>query len=110
MQSLLDKYKSNIANEIRQIEENRRQFLLDYKLYQISQNEGMSEAPQAVVNFNEIDGELKQANGNKTTLVETSYEDEEPCIVYSLQDYEILEDWSIIKMHNDISRTISTEC
>lgn len=104
MQSLLEKYKTNIETEIRQLEENRRQFLLDYDLHKISQNIHEKSDVQ-------IEEELPpESYGNDNDCQDMVNREEQPYIVYSLQDYEILEDWSIIKMHNDLSRAVSTQC
>ncbi len=105
MQSLLEKYKSNIENEIRQLEENRRQFLLDYDLHKISQN--VHEEPNVPLVEEEVNSESFDDEENCHDMLNR---EEQPYIVYSLQDYEILEDWSIIKMHNDLNRAVSTQC
>jgi hypothetical protein len=73
---LLERQISKIQNEIRELEESRRQFLLDYNLDLLSQNE---------------------ANLSSLLRPDASY------IVYSLNDYDILEDLSIINMHNNLN-------
>jgi len=103
MQSLLEKYKSNIENEIRQLEENRRQFLLDYDLHKISQNVH----EEADIPIEEDLNENEDENSYSEMFNKCK---EQPYIVYSLQDCEILEDLSIIRMHNDLSRAVSTQC
>jgi hypothetical protein len=89
----------------------------------MSQNESES---NNLVNDDEIDNETnsnlilkdednegKRMRDEETeAIIDNSYmsnNTEQPYIVYSLKDYEILEDWSIIKMHNDL-RTVTTEC
>ena len=63
---LFTKQVNTVEDEIRKLEESRRQFLLDNEL----------------------------ASSSSPTLLPVG-----PYIVYSLQDYDILEDISIIKMH-----------
>lgn len=63
---LFTKQVTTVEEEIRKLEESRRQFLLDNEL----------------------------ASSASPTLLPAG-----PYIVYSLQDYDILEDISIIKMH-----------
>ena len=66
---LYNKYVENVEDEIRKLEESRRQYLLDNEL----------------------------ATNASATLLPGG-----PYIVYTLQDYDILEDISIIKMHNNL--------
>lgn len=119
MQSLLDKYKQNIENEIRQLEENRRQFFLDYELHQLylqSEQQNSEEQHQHIMDqenhlMDEINGNEKMAEDMKvnTTSAYSCYENS--FIVYTIPDQELLEDLSIIKMHNELSRcAVSTEC
>lgn len=124
MQSLLDKYKSNIESEIRQLEENRRQFELDFKLHHLNQtklNNELHEEQQNHHKLNEQEEEQEndphdQGNGSDPEFddhfgMTTAYNNyENPCIVYAIHDQEMLEDLSIIQMHNELSRTVSTEC
>lgn len=120
MQSLLDKYKQNIENEIRQLEENRRQFLVDYELHQLyiqaeQEREQRNEEHQhAMDQENHLLGEINE-NEEMTedmgvpTSAYSCYENN--YIVYTIPDQELLEDLSIIKMHNELSRcAVSTEC
>jgi len=132
-QSLLDKYKANIEKEIRQLEENRRQFILDYSYYQMCQygrlsddedesNDAATTGDWERKESGPIDQEdqasctkssssNKQAPiGNTATLTTPLNLSGTSIIVYSLQEYEILEDYSIIKMHKNLNRSISTEC
>ncbi len=129
-----------MENEIKQLKEKRRQFLVDYNYYQLSNNgyiENESEDVNNLLNKFEnheksspvegsnivqpiINGmkeepiKSKRINGKKTTvksptaiITNNNCSNLSPCvlpgapfIVYSLQDYDILEDWSIIKMHS----------
>lgn len=114
MQSLLDKYKSIIENEIRQMEENRRQYLLDYNLHQ-NQLQKQSNTTNETNDISEVCTSQEIINNDCDSTIhsiQSSYngDDDMPPIVYELQDYEILEDWSVIKMYNDLNRTVSTEC
>ena len=125
--------------EIKQLKEKRRQFLLDYHLYQLNQNgfieneentdttgneqcDDENECPtesKSVTNADpdvvvkEEPGKFAKRNSNNTTPNSKSKANTKsptsfspvifqgaPIIVYSLQEYDILEDWSIIKMHS----------
>jgi amino acid permease len=106
-----------IENEIRNLEESRRQFIVDYGIYQIKETGS----------FNSFDIDSKQKSnkhqmksrhnsslsiggGTGGTAVASStgsfISSGSPFIVYSLHDYDILEDWSIIKMHSNLSNNL----
>lgn len=122
MQSLLDKYKSNIENEIRQLEENRRQFELDFKLHHLNQSTIEADSKQQENNFNQEEQENDHQDRQNVSdsddnfdianpAIGSSYNNyEHPCIVYTIHDQEMLEDLSIIQMHNELNRTVSAEC
>ncbi len=124
-----------MENEIKQLKEKRRQFLLDYNYYQLNNTgyiENECEDANNLLNNerpNPVDStqptltsikdepiKSKRINGKKTTTRSPTTiinnnnccANLSPCalpgapfIVYSLQDYDILEDWSIIKMHSN---------
>jgi hypothetical protein len=134
---LFDKQLAKIESEIRQLEENKRQFLLDYNLFKLNQNGCFDDGNILLheltgLNNNENDV-IENENINNNDFGEETQQQEEipskkskkctkksspvsnpvimpgaPFIVYSLQDYDILEDWSIIKMHNNIKNGTST--
>ncbi len=106
MQSLLDKYKANIENEIRQLEENRRQFLLDYELHQL-QTQSDEVNDQVIYDKGELN-ELENDERMISKQVGSFSRNEEPYIVYNLHDQDILEDWFTLKMFNELNRTVST--
>lgn len=119
MQSLLDKYKQDIENEIRQLEENRRQFLVDYELHQLYlQSQQQNNEAQHQQRMGQENHLLDEINGNEemaedmrvhATSAYSCYENN--FIVYTIPDQELLEDLSIIRMHNELSRcAVSTEC
>lgn len=145
---LFDKYLSRIELEIGKLEEKRRQFTLDYGIYQLSGNSGNSNNDESNgensqspdVETNATDESLRKskrtnststnANGKKTNASKTNAQSTNnndaslspvnlttntlvaplllqgtPFIVYSLQDYDILEDLSIIKMHTNLKQS-----
>lgn len=113
MQSLLDKYKSSIETEIRQLEENRRQFLLDYDLHHLhARTESVPEQEADMVENDQMADEQSfcELENEETNLHCSLGRTEQPFIVYTLADQDILEDWSMLKMYNDLNRTVSTEC
>jgi hypothetical protein len=135
---LFDKQISKIETEIRQLEENKRQFLLDYNLFKINQNGCFDDGDILLHELTGLDNHQNEDNDNENInnndFEEETQQQEEipskkskkcskkttspasnpvimpgaPYIVYSLQDYDILEDWSIIKMHNNIKNGTST--
>lgn len=117
MQSLLDKYKQNIENEIRQLEENRRQFLVDYELHQLYLQSEQQTEEQHQHSIDQENHLLSEMNGNEEMTEDMSVPTsayscyDNNYIVYTIPDQELLEDLSIIKMHNELSRcAVSTEC
>jgi hypothetical protein len=106
MQSLLDKYKANIENEIRQLEENRRQFLLDYELHQL-QGQVHAENDDEPDDQNELN-EFENEELMIAQQVGSFSRNEEPYIVYNLHDQDILEDWFTLKMFSDLNRTVTS--
>ena len=126
--SIYDKYVCKLEQEIKQLEENRRQFLLDYNWYQLMANgasidelnQDQNELLGSTRNQSEIDDdleELRKLTGKSSGSNDEKKDNENsssssqlspvllqgtPYIVYSLQDYEILEDLFVIKMHNNI--------
>jgi hypothetical protein len=133
---LFDKQIAKIESEIRQLEENKRQFLLDYNLFKLNQNGCFDDGDillhelTGLDNHENLDNEIENINTND--FGEETQQQEEipskkskkcskksspvsnqiimpgaPFIVYSLHDYDILEDWSIIKMHNNIKNGTS---
>ena len=130
-----EKQTARLENEIKHLKEKRRQFLLDYHFYQLSNNgfiENQNEE-NSLVGKIEIADESKRRPTDELLSAKSSSLKEElaktkrnssrkstgkspvnnncsnlspvvlpgaPFIVYSLQDYDILEDWSIIKMHS----------
>ncbi len=110
MQSLLDKYKQSIANEIQQLEENRRQFLVDYELHQMYLAEQKEE--QHSMDQENMSHGISHVDDQESAAISPGYNFyENGCIVYMLNDQEVLEDLSVIKMHNELRRcAVSTEC
>ncbi|CAF0852422.1 unnamed protein product [Brachionus calyciflorus] len=145
-QNVYDKYVSRLENEIREIEEKRRNFLLDYNLLELSMKDSFGDQPyeniklEVDVNFHDYSDKKNLNNGSnsidnnneqhspeeptkktkkskkspKTTHNNSNRSSSSPVvfhgspfIVYSLQDYDILEDWSIIKMHTNINKLTS---
>jgi hypothetical protein len=134
---LFDRYLSRIESEIKQLEEKRRQFTLNYSIYQLdmataaAQEEDPAESDMALAAKEEEeeggDEQLrksKRTNGNEkskqskgsgnsgsTTSVEAGVTNMvtplllhgTPYVVYSMNDYDIMEDWSIIQMHSNLN-------
>lgn len=134
--SIYDKYVSKLECEIKQTEESRRQFALDYNWYQLTANGasldelnndqcallGQSTRLSVEDGDNEDDDleELRRltAGSGKSKGASSSHHNSSnntslspvllhgtPYIVYSLQDYEILEDLYAIKMQKSVSTT-----
>ncbi|RNA14525.1 breast cancer metastasis-suppressor 1 [Brachionus plicatilis] len=148
-QNLYDKFVAKLEHEIKEMEEKRRQFLLDYNLFQIGpndldktqRNEGENMNLEIDVNFNSSDkmstntspNSISESINSQFTPEESAKKNKKskkspkssqninsnrnstspmvfhgsPFIVYSLQDYDILEDWSIIKMHMNLNKISS---
>jgi hypothetical protein len=154
---IYDKYVSKLEREIKQLENSRRQFLLDYNWYQLTANgasldELDQEQNDLLFKFHshnlqseletmeensfmsakskeerEIEEELKllqrltgkQQKANDSTTTPSSIKNSScispvnlqgtPYVVYSLQDYEILEDLFAIKMHSNNLNSLSAK-
>ena len=85
---MIEKHLANIQNDIIQMEESRRQFRLDYDMYKLNEQS--------------IDAENGE-RGSSVILTGTPY------VVYTLPENEILEDLSMIKMHNNLSNLFNSE-
>jgi len=124
---LFEREMQRIENEIKQIEESRRQFLVDYEIHQLNENGSIQAAVDSSLDMNagssttgdytadlapkKVKRKKSQLNGvglgtaaslaspSPLTLAGG------PFIVYSLPDYDILEDWSVIKMHANLSKS-----
>lgn len=98
MNSLIEKYKTKIQSEIEHLEESRRQFLLEYDLYKLNQNEEDEENDEANSAAAATTSTKKRKKNSPVLLTGTPY------VVYTLPENEILEDLSLIKMHNNLSK------
>lgn len=98
MNSLIEKYKTKILSEIEHLEESRRQFLLEYDLYKLNQNEEDEENDEANSAAAATTSTKKRKKNSPVLLTGTPY------VVYTLPENEILEDLSLIKMHNNLSK------
>ncbi len=90
---MIDKHITNIENEILHLEESRRQFQHDYSIYKLNEQSLGTQA-------NEKGG---TNNGSSVILTGTPY------VVYTLPENEMLEDLSMIKMHNNLSNLFNSE-
>lgn len=148
-QNLYDKYVAKLEHEIKEMEEKRRQFLLDYNLFQLESNASTKDSKndeeeiflETDVNFNNSEktssilspNSVSESINDNLTLEDLTKKSKKskkspksnhisnsnkndtspmtfhgsPFIVYSLQDYDILEDWSIIKMHMNLNKISS---
>lgn len=146
---MYDTYVAKLEHEIKEMEEKRRQFLLDYNLFHLESNRSIknsknddeemnleinvnfnSEKMNSNISPNSVAGELINENLTLEDLAKKSQKSKKspksnqnnnanknstspinfhgsPFIVYSLQDYDILEDWSIIKMHMNLNKISS---
>jgi len=139
---LFDKQVNKLENQIKQLEESKRQFMLEYSLFKLNQNGSMEDEDgqqniDSINNNNEndesnnhdksLEEDLNMSSNSKKKLnssfnkktsnkksPNSKYSNISPVlmpgapfIVYSLNDYDILEDWSIIKMHNNLKNGTS---
>lgn len=108
---IYDKYMTKLESDIKQLEERRHQFLLDYHWYQMAANglgiNDLIEKSEPV----ESDEKRPKVVGSTAAVAASStsqHNPNEPFVVYSLTDYEIMEDLCAIKMYSNL-KSISTK-
>ena len=99
---LYDKQVYKLENELKQLEESRRQFLLDYKLFQLNHNNCLDDFDDN--NNNNRTSTSSNSNNSNSNPAAAVILPGAPFVVYSLQDCEILEDLSFLKKMENLNK------